>query len=366
MCDVRRARPPRHRRASSCRSARSSGDAPSPMAMPEDARPAHAPGLRSGPSILVPARSASNATSGSSPTRLDAPAQAMREQARRRAAVAPAERAAAPRGLASTSGLVIGHRLRAVDRVARTCAHRRCCGRWCCWRRARRRRRRCVRIRWRTSQKMASWAPIEAETARTLERILATEFVDEAEVLRQIADSTPRVQRQLEEAERYEPRTAEVRRIHETYVGRVAHAARRLRSPSTSGFETRRAGEARRRAGRRWRGGATRILDGRARPASASRSYRPRARRAHAELTLRPECRARRNGKSPARSWTGRAPPKVIRRRPTLPHGDHAVPSALEGLTAVFGMGTGVSPPPSPPETGSTIWTGASSRASAW
>ena len=40
----------------------------------------------------------------------------------------------------------------------------------------------------------------------------------------------------------------------------------------------------------------------------------------------------------------------MIRRRPTLPHGDHAVPSALEGLTAVFGMGTGVSPPPLPPE----------------
>src|SRR6185436_14683973 len=49
-----------------------------------------------------------------------------------------------------------------------------------------------------------------------------------------------------------------------------------------------------------------------------------------------------------------------IRRRPTLPHGDHAVPSALEGLTAVFGMGTGVSPPPSPPEGEcvQTIWTG--------
>ena len=27
-----------------------------------------------------------------------------------------------------------------------------------------------------------------------------------------------------------------------------------------------------------------------------------------------------------------------------------AVPSALEGLTAVFGMGTGVTPPPLPPE----------------
>ena len=66
---------------------------------------------------------------------------------------------------------------------------------------------------------MSSWAPTEAETARTLERILATEFVDEAEVLRQIADSTPRVQRQLADAERYEPRTVEVRRIHAAYVG---------------------------------------------------------------------------------------------------------------------------------------------------
>lgn len=67
-------------------------------------------------------------------------------------------------------------------------------------------------------RKMSSWAPTEAETARTLERILATEFVDEAEVLRQVADSTPRIQRQLAEAEQYEPRTAEVRRIHAVYV----------------------------------------------------------------------------------------------------------------------------------------------------
>lgn len=66
---------------------------------------------------------------------------------------------------------------------------------------------------------MLSWAPTEAETARTLERILATEFVDEAEVLRQIADNTPRVERQLEAAERYAPRTTEVRRIHEVYTG---------------------------------------------------------------------------------------------------------------------------------------------------
>src|SRR5439155_13666601 len=57
------------------------------------------------------------------------------------------------------------------------------------------------------------------------------------------------------------------------------------------------------------------------------------------------------NTEGPATVAAG--PSSKIRRRPTLPHGDRAVPSAQEGLTAVFGMGTGVSPPPSPPETGS-------------
>ena len=67
-------------------------------------------------------------------------------------------------------------------------------------------------------QKMNSWAPVEAETARTLERIMATQFVDEAEVLRQISESRPRVQRHLDAATAYEPRTADVRRIHATYI----------------------------------------------------------------------------------------------------------------------------------------------------
>lgn len=67
-------------------------------------------------------------------------------------------------------------------------------------------------------QKMTSWAPIEAETASTLERILETEFVNQAEVLRQIADNRPRVERHLAEVERYAPRTGEVRRIHEVYA----------------------------------------------------------------------------------------------------------------------------------------------------
>jgi hypothetical protein len=66
--------------------------------------------------------------------------------------------------------------------------------------------------------KMASWAPIEAETARTLDRIIATQFVDQAEVLRQLADSAPRVQHHLVEVEQYHPRTPEIRRIHEAYI----------------------------------------------------------------------------------------------------------------------------------------------------
>ncbi len=47
---------------------------------------------------------------------------------------------------------------------------------------------------------------------------MATQFVDEGEVRRQIAESAPRVQRQLDAATAYEPRTAEVRRIHGEYT----------------------------------------------------------------------------------------------------------------------------------------------------
>ena len=45
-------------------------------------------------------------------------------------------------------------------------------------------------------------------------------------------------------------------------------------------------------------------------------------------------------------SWSSPPHKQKIRQRPTLPLGDPVVPSALEGLTAVFGMGTGVTPPP--------------------
>lgn len=67
-------------------------------------------------------------------------------------------------------------------------------------------------------EKMAAWSSVEAETARALDRIIVTNFVDEPEVLRQIADSSPRVRRHLAEAEGFRPRTAEIRRIHDVYL----------------------------------------------------------------------------------------------------------------------------------------------------
>ena len=63
-----------------------------------------------------------------------------------------------------------------------------------------------------------SWAPIDAETARTIDRILKTQFVDEAEVRRQIADSRPRLLSHLERLRAYAPRSKDVSRIHARYV----------------------------------------------------------------------------------------------------------------------------------------------------
>jgi hypothetical protein len=62
------------------------------------------------------------------------------------------------------------------------------------------------------------WAPIEAETARAIERILKTQFVDEGEVRRQIADSRPRLLAHLERLRAYAPHSHDVARIHARYV----------------------------------------------------------------------------------------------------------------------------------------------------
>jgi hypothetical protein len=67
-------------------------------------------------------------------------------------------------------------------------------------------------------ERAKAWAPIEAETAATVDRIFRTQFVDEAEVTRQIADSRPRVERHLGQVREYKPRSGEVERIHREYL----------------------------------------------------------------------------------------------------------------------------------------------------
>jgi hypothetical protein len=67
-------------------------------------------------------------------------------------------------------------------------------------------------------QRTADWAPVEAETARTIDRILATQFVDDAEVRRQVTADAPRVQAHLARVETVEPASSELRAIHRQYV----------------------------------------------------------------------------------------------------------------------------------------------------
>ena len=66
--------------------------------------------------------------------------------------------------------------------------------------------------------RMRSWGPVEAETERTIERIFRTQFVDEAEVRRQIADDRPRALAHLERVRAYAPRSKDVQNIHARYV----------------------------------------------------------------------------------------------------------------------------------------------------
>lgn len=67
-------------------------------------------------------------------------------------------------------------------------------------------------------QRANDWAPVEAETARTIDRILATQFVDEAEVRRQIIADRPRVRAHLDRIVTINPTSPELRDIHADYV----------------------------------------------------------------------------------------------------------------------------------------------------
>ena len=62
------------------------------------------------------------------------------------------------------------------------------------------------------------WAPIEAETARTIDRILATQFVDESEVRRQVAADSPRINAHLSRIAAYNFRSPEVAALHGQYM----------------------------------------------------------------------------------------------------------------------------------------------------
>jgi len=61
------------------------------------------------------------------------------------------------------------------------------------------------------------WAAVEAETARTIERILATEFVDEGLVRQYLAEAIPRTETHLERVRAYRPRTPPVASVHARY-----------------------------------------------------------------------------------------------------------------------------------------------------
>ena len=67
-------------------------------------------------------------------------------------------------------------------------------------------------------RRINDWAPVEAETARAIDRILKTQFVDDAEVRRQIADDRPRVVAHMEVAAAVKPTTAAVRAVHQRYL----------------------------------------------------------------------------------------------------------------------------------------------------
>jgi hypothetical protein len=65
---------------------------------------------------------------------------------------------------------------------------------------------------------LTQWAPQEAEVGRAVRRILDTEFADEAEVRRQIAESVPRVDAQLALLRAYHPAGNALQDVHAGYV----------------------------------------------------------------------------------------------------------------------------------------------------
>jgi hypothetical protein len=179
-------------------------------------------------------------------------------------------------------------------------------------------------------QQLGEWAPQEAEIARAVRRILATQFVDEAEVRHQMAESLPRIESQLTLMRAYNPHAAELEDIHQAYVA-AWDGLRRGYADIATGLDT---------------GDQAAIGRGRRRLVGWRQAIPDMARHLR---ELRDATDAMNEGGPPTRSRRG--PPRKTPRRPTGPHGARAVPTARGGFTAVLGVGTGVGPLPTPPET---------------
>jgi hypothetical protein len=63
-----------------------------------------------------------------------------------------------------------------------------------------------------------TWAPVEAETERTIRRIFASQFVDVALVRREVSDCLQRLETHLGRVADWQTDSPELRRIHARYV----------------------------------------------------------------------------------------------------------------------------------------------------
>lgn len=66
-------------------------------------------------------------------------------------------------------------------------------------------------------QQVTSWAPVEAETARSIQRIFATQFVDEAAVRQEVSQTLPRIKSHLDRIASVAPSDSDLRDIHLRY-----------------------------------------------------------------------------------------------------------------------------------------------------
>jgi hypothetical protein len=67
-------------------------------------------------------------------------------------------------------------------------------------------------------QQLEEWAPEEAEVGRGVRRILETQFVDDGEVRRQLAEVQPRIDAQLSRMRGYRPPAGPIGDLHQAYV----------------------------------------------------------------------------------------------------------------------------------------------------